>query len=293
MQGNYDNEATYSGSNRDVDEYNRHGKYWSHYQKIGTDKRGNDVISFRKGRGVYPDSTYINTTFVGKHYDTIVDEDDYRYSRRMSRWDGFYDPFFYTSYCRGIYPYWYSRWGWYDPWFVGYRGFCSPWYQPWYDDYFYGYSYPYYYPYGYYGYYGYAPYYNNYYYGWARYPFVRYTYSRGHTGTLTYYDRYNNRSYSNQQYGSTYDNRRYGRRGDNYNRRSNMQQSDVVFGTRRPSTDYSSPVNNGRRDSAPVFQSTPRSAGGTFGGGSFGSGTGRSNSSGGFHGGGSFGGGRR
>ena len=67
-----DREVTYSGSNRDVDEYNRHGKYWSHYQKIGTDNRGNDVIEFQKGRGVYPDSTYIDTTFVGKYYVRMI-----------------------------------------------------------------------------------------------------------------------------------------------------------------------------------------------------------------------------
>ena len=33
-----------NGSNRNVDEYNRHGKFWSHYQKIGTDNKGNDII---------------------------------------------------------------------------------------------------------------------------------------------------------------------------------------------------------------------------------------------------------
>ena len=71
---------------------NHRGKYWSHYQKIGTDKKGNDIIQFTKGVGVYPDSVYIDTTFVGKYYDTIVDNDDYRYTRRMSRWDGYYDP---------------------------------------------------------------------------------------------------------------------------------------------------------------------------------------------------------
>ena len=56
----------YSGSDRNVDEYNRRGKYWSHYQKIGTDDKGNDIIQFTKGNGVYPESTYIDTTFVGK-----------------------------------------------------------------------------------------------------------------------------------------------------------------------------------------------------------------------------------
>lgn len=149
-------EATYSGSNRDVDEYNRHGKYWSLYQKIGTDGKGNDVIKFKKGRGIYPDSTYVDATYVGKYYDTITDDDDYRYSSRLSRWDGFYDPWFYSSYYR-----WrpYSYWGsYYDPWYYGCTGVYDPWYSswynPWYNPWYYGYGYGYGYPY--YGYYGYG-----------------------------------------------------------------------------------------------------------------------------------------
>ena len=54
----------YCGSDRNVDEYNHRGKYWSHYQKIGTDKKGNDIIQFTKGVGVYPDSVYIDTTLL-------------------------------------------------------------------------------------------------------------------------------------------------------------------------------------------------------------------------------------
>lgn len=119
-----DKPAYYVGSDRDVDEYNRRGQYWSHYQKIGTDEKGNDIIEFQKGRGVYPDSTYIDTTFVGRYYDTVVDEDDYTYCRRMSRWDGWYDPWFY-SYRWGYGPYWRAYW--YDPWYYG------GWYDPWFD----------------------------------------------------------------------------------------------------------------------------------------------------------------
>ena len=36
--------AYYVGSNRDVDEYNRRGKFRSTYQKIGVDSLGNDII---------------------------------------------------------------------------------------------------------------------------------------------------------------------------------------------------------------------------------------------------------
>ena len=106
---------SYSGSNRNVDEYNRRGKYWSHYQVVGKDKKGNDIIQLQKGWGVYPDSTYMDTTFVGKYYDRVLDEDDFRYSQRMSRWDGFYDPWF-DGYYGGYYgaPY-YGYAGWYGP----------------------------------------------------------------------------------------------------------------------------------------------------------------------------------
>ena len=169
----------YSGSDRNIDEYNRRGKYWSHYQKIGTDDKGNDIIQFTKGSGVYPDSTYIDTTFVGKYYETMVNDDDYRYTRRMSRWDGYYDPWYY-SYSWGFGPYWGygARWryGWYDP-------FYDPWYDPWYYGGYYGYRYPYY---GYAGWYGgwYSPWYYGGYYGYPHYGgYV--SYSRP-TGTMNH-----------------------------------------------------------------------------------------------------------
>ena len=54
----------YPGSRRHVDEYNRAGQYRSYYQKIGKDSVGNDLITFVPGEGVYPDTTYIDTTYV-------------------------------------------------------------------------------------------------------------------------------------------------------------------------------------------------------------------------------------
>ena len=36
----------YSGSNRNIDEYNRRGKFGSYFEKIGTDSLGNDIIEF-------------------------------------------------------------------------------------------------------------------------------------------------------------------------------------------------------------------------------------------------------
>ena len=56
--------AYYVGSNRSVDEYNRRGRYRSSYQTISADSLASDVISFDAGSGVYPDSAYIDTTFV-------------------------------------------------------------------------------------------------------------------------------------------------------------------------------------------------------------------------------------
>lgn len=119
----------YSGSDRDVDEYNRRGKLNSYYQVIGSDSLGNDIIEFHAGNGEYSmdgDSTIVDH---GKFFD---DEEDFAYSRRLGRFDGYY--------------------GWYDPYFYGYWG--NPWFYrysafyPWYDSYYYGWYHPWYYSYG-------------------------------------------------------------------------------------------------------------------------------------------------
>ena len=135
----YSRDAYYSGSNRDVDEYNRRGG--SYYEVYEADSVGNDIIDFSAEEGVYPDS-------VG----------DFALTRQMARWDGYtpadsywqgYDdgrndswgwhsPWYYSSF----YP-WYDRsWYWdswyYDPWY--YSSWRYGWYDPWY--------------YGHYGYYG-------------------------------------------------------------------------------------------------------------------------------------------
>lgn len=179
-------ESLTQGEVRDVDEYNRHGKYWSHYQKIDVDANGNDIIEFQQGAGVYPDSTYVDTTFVVKQLNRQEDA-DYRYSRYMSRFDDFYAPWSY-------YSAWYNPY-WYGPYYYG------SYYYPWYTDYAWGY------PYGYYAWgYPYSRYYWGYpwgYYGWGYYgwgwPHHYVTYSRphvathnswggGHHGTPTYHN---------------------------------------------------------------------------------------------------------
>lgn len=112
----------YSGSDRDVDEYNRRGSY---FQEI--DSAGNDIIDFDGEVGVYPDST-----------------EDYSCTRAMSRFDGYswWDPYW-AGYVDGRYddwwwrnPWYYSSWYYYNPWFYGgWHG--SWWYYSWYPHYHY------------------------------------------------------------------------------------------------------------------------------------------------------------
>lgn len=146
----------YSGSDRDVDEYNRHGVS-SYFQKIGTDSLGNDVIEFHGSNGDVSDTLHI---YPGTSINYNVDE-DYSYSRHMSRYDDYYwsDPWLYGYY--GYSPYWHARWGWYNPWYAG-------WYDPWYYGYGFGWT----------G-WGYPYYHNHWNWGWSR-PVYAY---RGHTGT--------------------------------------------------------------------------------------------------------------
>lgn len=298
---------SYSGSNRDVDEYNRRGKYWSHYQVVGKDAKGNDIIQMQKGWGVYPDSTYMDTTFVGKYYDRVLDEDDFRYSQRMSRWDGFYDPW-YARYAWGYGPYWNygSYWSYGSRWNFGwYGGYYDPWFDPWFDGY-YG---------GYYGvpYYGYAGWYGPRYYG---YPYYGYPYYGG-----SYYVSYSrpvgtrNHSYDGassafpsgtfggsratvpSSRGATFGNSRV--RVGNSNptfggSRATYENRDAGYATERiPSRSYNNNPSQGS------YQAPTRSFNsGSFGGGSstFGSGVhsggsfgGGSTGGGGFHSGGTFG----
>lgn len=270
--------AYYSGSNRSVDEYNRRGRLKSYYQKIGTDSYGNDIVTFQRMSGVSPDSTYIDTAYI--YPGSARFDDDYAYTRRMSRWDGFYDPWFYGAYRWGP---WYSAWN--DPWYYGYGswyGGYDPWYygyNSWYNPWYYGYSSWYGWGYPYYGYgWGYPYYYSNRYYagstgsatGWRSWgdPGTNREYSTG-SGVTSSRGRYTggttSRSRSNRSFGSR----------DSYSPGSSMQSSPVY--------------------SAPSYSS------GSFGGGSFGggssSGSMSSGSFGGGHsapaGGGSFGGGRR
>jgi hypothetical protein len=140
--------AAPSGSNRDVDEYNRRGGFGSYFKKIGTDSLGNDIIEFHTSA---EDVTDTLAVYPGTKVEYNV-EDDYKYSRRLSRFDDYYwyDPWLYGRY--GFGPYWRYRYSvfydpwydpWYNPWYYSWYGGWYSWYDPWYYGY-YGWGYPYY-----------------------------------------------------------------------------------------------------------------------------------------------------
>lgn len=140
----------YVGSDRDVDEYNRRGKYGSYFEKVGTDSIGNDIIEFHVGDGTYPALTDNDTTIidiVSNDFDNskkkskreYVDEDSYIYSRNFSRFDGFYSPYYSSWYYRP--GYYHTYFGFYDPWYWDpwyYNAWYDPWFDPWYDPFYYG-----------------------------------------------------------------------------------------------------------------------------------------------------------
>lgn len=253
----------WSGSNRNVDEYNRGGRLFSHYEKVGTDSLGNDIIQFHVGKGVAPDSIYDDAYFAQKYADQ---DEDFARTRDMSRWDGYYDPWFYDYYGYGPY-YWRSRmWGWHNPWRYGYyAGWYDPWFDPWYDPWYYGYA----------GWYGgwYDPwywggYYNPWYWGG---PMIGHVSYGGFAGNK----RYNNPGLidgSNHHYNGV-----VGNNSNTYSRRSN---SNMSFGQRRDSGNF----NHSNNSSWGTRSNSGFSNGGSFGGGSFGGAR---------SGGGSFGGGSR
>lgn len=275
----------YGGIDKGVDEYNRRGMLSSYYQKIGSDSLGNDIITFQPGNGVYPDSSYVDTAFVypgSATYDQgYDDDDDFTYTRRMSRWDGYYDPWFYDNYYWGPSRMWYSWYGYYDPWYWDYG-----WYRPW----------------GYYGWY--SPYYA--WYGYYDYPYYwdgpafhgRPSNPRGYTGGRSWAYGHDGND------GVSSGGRRFGRStasSESDGSRSVFSSRSVgnrSFGSRVDSRSYpsrsqspsSTPSYSGARSSG--FSGGGFSGGGSFGGGrSGGGGFGGGHSGGG--GGGHFGGGRR
>lgn len=268
---NVEKPTYYSGSNRSVDEYNRYGKLNSWYQKIGVDSLGNDIITFQ-GSGIALDSSHADTAYVYPG-SAQFDNDDYSYTRRMSRWDGYYDPWLYDNYYwrYGWYDPWHYGWygNWYDPWYYGYAGWYSPWHYVYYG---WGWSYRY-------GWYG----WNYPYWGGGYYVNRGGMHSGGYSGSRTWTAGRNygpgSRNYSTGSGSNSSGNRSWG----GYTSRSSSNRS---FGSRTyndtPRTYDNSNRSFGTTRSSSSIQSAPT---GGFSGGSFGGG----HSAG---GGGSFGGSR-
>lgn len=130
-------ETYYIGSDRDVDEYNRHGALYS-----TVDSLGNDIVDdFDAAPGEYPDSLSEDYAFDDGPVFDAADENDFQYSRELNRWYGgdcaCCDDFGWPYYSRWGWPY-YSWWGgWYSPWYYGW-GWCDPWYYGWYSPWYYG-----------------------------------------------------------------------------------------------------------------------------------------------------------
>lgn len=271
----------WSGSPRSVDEYNRNGRILSHYQGITTDSLGNDIISFRLDKGVKPDSIYDDAAFAKKY---INQDEDFEYTRDLSRWDGYYNPWFYDYYGVGPY-YWRSGyWGWRNPWRYGYyAGWYDPWFDPFYDPWYYGYA----------GYYG---WYDPWYYGWGGY-YSPWYWGGPMVGHVSYGGFAGNKSYNNPGRidGS---NHRYGVSGNNSNTYSRRSNSNRSFGQRQGNNNSSNNSSWGTRSNSSFGNGGNfNNGGGSFGGGSFGGGSfgggrsgGGSFSGGGGHSGGSFGG---
>lgn len=157
----------YSGSNRSIDDYNRRnrtecweGDLCNGSQVVAIDSLGNEIATAKvKNRKARRDS--------------LMNDDDFKYTRRMEMWDGyqcsnaywhgyndgrfnrwygwstFYDPWYYSSWY-GPYGHWYDPW--YDPWYYGYAGWYGNWYGGWYGGW-YGSWRPYYYDWGWHGHY--------------------------------------------------------------------------------------------------------------------------------------------
>ena len=118
----------YSGSNRNVDDYNRMGG--SSYETLPADT--GDIISFSAVEGVYPDSVSdFQLTQQMTRFDDYVPSVAYweGYSAGQRDAWGWHSPWYYSS----LYP-WYDPW-YYDPWYYSSWSWRYGWYDPWYYDY--------------------------------------------------------------------------------------------------------------------------------------------------------------
>ena len=137
----------YSGSDRDVDEYNRRKRHsYSSTEVVRKDSTASDVIDFSAGTGQYPDSAYIDSVNNGnmhnygrRGYNGGDIDDDYTCSRRLHRFEGrpviievvvndpwYWDPWYIDPWYD---PYWHDSWFWGPGWYIGWN---SWWHRGWY-----------------------------------------------------------------------------------------------------------------------------------------------------------------
>lgn len=132
----------YTGFFRNVDEYNRHGRFAGVSQEVDLDTLYSDVVFFDADTSTVAGDTILVGDVTDAADYAYDPSEDYEYSRRLSRYDDYYwhDPWYYGWYGYGPYwygsPYWYAGWWydpWYDPWFYGWHrpwGWYYSWYWP-------------------------------------------------------------------------------------------------------------------------------------------------------------------
>lgn len=273
----------YSGSNRNVDEYNRRSPGFS-FEVIQSDSVKGDIINFDGEQGVYPDSV-----------------SDFSLTRKMTRWDG-YTPAdaYWQGYDQGRTDEWRNS-TWHSPWY--YSSSFYPWYDSWYDPWYYDYGWgwrfdPWYYRHHWYGSWGWGAYYGGYYgyYGGYHYAPVYHYGGYYNRGGKTIAGTRNHSIGSRGHSGSTWSGR--SSIGSSVGRSTTYGRSSVSSGTSRSSRSYSitpsrgtsrsigggsysgssrsySTGSSGYSNSSSVSRSS--SGGGSFGGGaSRGSSSGRS-----------------
>lgn len=251
--------SSYSGSTRDVDEYNRRGRYRRSAAGDGSEASGVDSLATAYTAGY---AQGYGDAYSRGYTDAAYDIPSYRV-----RFFNCYDPFWYDSWLWT--PYWY------DPWY--YSGWSYSWGWGW------SYYRPWYYGPGWYG--GYS-------YGWGR-PYYSWRSPYYYGGRRDYWRRPGEgRYYSGGRYSNPHYTGRYTGHGHRYNY-GGMTGGTGVHSTnptgRRMSGGRS--YNNGRSyGGGGTFNGGGRPSGGYSGGGSFG-GSRPSGGGGGMMGGGSRGGG--
>ena len=230
---------SYNSTEWNIDEYNRRERSVGEYRRnVDLDTLYSDIILL--------DTSAIDSTssFELEEY-AYTPEEDYVYSRNLSRFDDFYwyDPWYFGW--RGYGPYWYGSPYWYAGW----------WYDPWYDPWFYGWHRPW-----------------GWYYSWY-WPVSYYRPYRGITGTTNHGRIYGNHGgTANNFRGYRGNNRKDSNRtfsGNRYNNKNNNTNYNRFRGNRQNQNNF----NQRNYQNRPSYNNSfggNRSGGSFRGGGSFG-----------------------